>query len=264
MTFPFSGNCSKVQLVNTSKQNINLIHLNMLIKEQCILGIDAVGHSIAVGLMEQGTAKGAIYLNSGAPSSHTLLASIEQLLDAANLCREDLQGICLTLGPGSFTSMRISLATAEALGMGLNIPLYGTNSLVLMAASIPFYSSAVKVIQNAYKGELYTATYDTSSGSAVELEELQLIKPQAFFDQLQAGELLLGNGIPLVLAKDFDLQAKKVRWNLDFHRLGSGISVIEHFLDCEEKAPSEIPLEPIYIRLSEAEINYKKQFGLTQ
>ena len=58
-----------------------------------------------------------------------------------------------------------------------------------------------------------------------------------------------------------DLQAKGVVWNQDFQRIASGIGVIEHFLESEVRDSSAIPLEPIYIRLPEAELNYEKQFG---
>lgn len=234
----------------------------MLLKEQSILGIDATNQSISVGLMIKGVAKGSIYLNTGAPSSETLLASIDRLLAEARVEKHELQGVCVTLGPGSFTSMRISLSIAEALGLGLNIPVYGTDCLSVMASTMPFYPGKIKVIQNAYKGELYTATFDTSSGKVVALEEIRLIKPQDFYDQLEENDLLLGNGIAVLENKKLDISEKKVRANQDFHRLGSGIAVIEQFLDTEEREPSPLPLEPIYVRLSEAEINYKQQFGV--
>ena len=79
---------------------------------------------------------------------------------------------------------------------------------------------------------------------------------------MEPNDLILGTGISLMLKNDFDLAAKNVRWNQDFHRTISGISVIEHFLETGVKEPSLTPLEPIYIRLSDAEINYDRQFGV--
>lgn len=233
----------------------------MLLREQCILGIDGSGFSISTGLMDKGIPKGLIYINDGSPGSEILLATIDQLLTTLKIRKEKLDGICVTIGPGAFTSLRISLSVAEALGLGLDIPVYGVNSLILIAATVPYYPHKIKVIQNAYKGEFYTASYDTSSGKAVDLDDLKLITPTDFFDNLAENELILGNGIELLIKKEFDLIKKNARWNLDFQRTISGIGVIEYFLDSESRPPSEIPLEPIYIRLSDAEINYAKQFG---
>ncbi|NQU63829.1 MAG: tRNA (adenosine(37)-N6)-threonylcarbamoyltransferase complex dimerization subunit type 1 TsaB [SAR324 cluster bacterium] len=233
----------------------------MLLKEQCILGIEGSGFAVSIGVMDRGVPKGNLFLNTGAPGSEALLSGIDQLLWMLDMPKNGLDGVCVTLGPGSFTSLRICLATAEALGLGLNIPVYGVDSLVLIAASVPFYASTIKVIQNAYKGEFYSATYQTNHGKPVPVSELGLIKPELFYEQLQKGDLILGNGIAKLLDLKFDLKAKGVVWNQDFQRVVSGITVIEYFQDNEERNPSVIPLEPIYIRLSEAELNYEKQFG---
>lgn len=225
------------------------------------MGIDATGQSIAVGLSQKGEYKGSLFLNSGRPSSETLLKSIDHILESCKIDKKELRGICITLGPGSFTSMRIGLSTAQAMGFGLQIPLYGTNSLILIAGTIPYYPHPVKVIKNAYKGELYTATYDTRQGKTIELDPLVLITPRQFIDNLEPHQLILGDTY-LINSYLTDLKSKNILLNQSVNRIPSGFSVIEHFSDHLVKTPSKVPLEPIYIRLSEAEINYKKQFGI--
>ncbi len=233
----------------------------MFIKEQCILGIEGTGHSVSIGIMDQGVAKGCIYINAGLPGSAVLLKSIDALLKTCQIAKENLEGICVTLGPGSFTSMRISLSVAESIGLALNVPLYGIDVLTLMAATIPFYQYPIKVIKNAYKGELYMAEYHNTVGEVVRDSKLMILKPDLFFENLKENDLLLGDGILKMQADGFNLQSKKVRCDLGFSRQVTGINVIEHFLEREAAEPSIAPLEPIYIRLSEAEINYSKQFG---
>ncbi len=234
----------------------------MKVGDQCILGIDGAGFAVSVGVLENRVPKGLIYLNDGSPGSEVLLATIDQLLTTLKIEQTDLDGICVTLGPGSFTSLRISLAVAESIGLGLNLPVYGVDTLQLIAGSLPFYRGQVKVIQNAYKGEFYAATYKTETGKPVLQDSLHLIKPEPFYEDLIAGDMILGTGLTTLFKKGFDLAEKKVNWNRDFHRSVSGISVIEHFLEHDVREPSLKPLEPIYIRLSEAEINYEKQFGV--
>ncbi len=236
----------------------------MKIRDKCVLGIDASGFSVSVGLVESGTAKGLIYINDGSPGSEILLATIDQLLTTLKMEKESLDAICVTRGPGSFTSLRISLAVAESLGIGLNLPVYGVDTLQLIAATLPFYSGSIKVIQNAYKGEFYTATYSTKTGRPECIDGLGLVKPQPFYDRLEQGDLLLGTGVTELIKKGFDPEKKGACWNLDFHRSISGIAVVEYFLDHDLREPSPKPLEPIYIRLSDAEINYNRQFGVSE
>lgn len=233
----------------------------MKVKEQTVLGIDASGFSVSVGLMERGVAKGQIYINDGSPGSEILLATVEQLLSTLKMEKQNLDGICVTMGPGAFTSLRISLAVSEALALGLSIPVYGVDTLKMIAGTLPYYQGKIKVIQNAYKGEFYTATYITESGKPREIEEIRLVTPGVFVEALEEGDLVLGTGLDTLFQKGIDLEDLKVRWDSSFHRNISGISVVEHFLDDEAKEPSLKPLEPIYIRLSDAEINYSKQFG---
>lgn len=233
----------------------------MKVREQLILGIEGSGFSVSVGVMDRGTPRGLFYINDGSPGSEIMLETIDNLLRRTGIDKNVLQGVCATLGPGSFTSLRISLAVAESMGLGLNIPVYGVNSLELIAATMPFYKGQIKVIQNAYKGEFYTATYTTENGTPQERERIRLINPGAFFDELEEDDLVLGSGLSILEKKGLNPEIKKARSNRDFSRSISGIGVIEHFLDREVREPSLKPLEPIYIRLSDAEINYDRQFG---
>ena len=233
----------------------------MVLKEQCILGIEATGHTISVGIFLKGVPKGEIYLNVGRPGSETILSSIDTLLKSCFLEKGDLEGICLTLGPGSFTSMRMGLSIAEALGIGLNIPLYGTDLLSLIANSVPYYSKPVKVIRNAYKGELYLGVFDTSNGRAKALDEISLITPERFFNELKAGELVLGNGIEKLISAGYDLESKGITWTLEKAQVITALDVISYLGETEVREAGGVPLKPIYIRLSDAEICYEQKFG---
>lgn len=233
----------------------------MLMNEQTILGIEGSGFSVSVGLMEKGMPLGNLFLNTGQPGSESLLYGIDQLLALTGTQKSALDGICVARGPGAFTSLRICLATAEALGLALGIPVYGVDNLTLIAATVPFYPNRVRVVQNAYKGEFYTADFNTKNGKAELMTKLGLIKPAVFVEQLQQDDLILGNGLSKLVKMGFNLESRGVYWNQDFSRVVSGIGVIEHFLEQEAVKPDGVPLEPIYIRLSEAELNYEKQFG---
>lgn len=69
--------------------------------------------------------------------SELLLPHIEMLLQAAQVEKQQLQAVAVSLGPGSFTGLRIGLATAKALAYALGIPLIGVPTLEALAYNCP-------------------------------------------------------------------------------------------------------------------------------
>ena len=229
-------------------------------QQQVILGIDGSGNDFSVGISQNGLPIGNVYLNNGQTGSEMMLETIDRLLITTRVNKQDLQGVCVSMGPGSFTSVRISLSTAEAIGLSLGIPVYGVDSLVLIAATAPFRSHPVKVIQNAYKGELYSGIYDTSSGVAAEMVPIHLISPDRFYEELKDGDLVLGTGIEKLLQPPYRLDQKLVSLGLGFIHRPSGIRVIEQVIAQMIESSSFSPVAPRYIRESEAEINYLSRY----
>ena len=211
--------------------------------------------------MQGGKSLGLVWFDAASSKASTMmLDGIEQLLSAADLQKEELEGICLTLGPGSFTGLRVGLATAEGLAQAFEIPLYGVSTLEVMAATLPHFKGRVHAIQNAYKGELYTGTYDLSSGLPTQLGELQMIKPEVFFEQVKEGDIVIGNGLAILKKKGLDLTTKNALEDNSWGRGSNGIGVIELCVNKEIAPASAQNLEPIYIRASEAEVNYGDNF----
>ena len=84
------------------------------------------------------------HLQSELPRTHsaTLLELIEQLLADAGLQRRDLCAVSIGNGPGSFTGLRIGLAVAQGIALGLDIPLLPISSLAVLAASAQQHSGS--------------------------------------------------------------------------------------------------------------------------
>lgn len=227
-----------------------------LFKNKTLLGIEATGKSISIGLYKKDTPMGEFFFNHRIQLSCILLQSIEDLLKKCDVSKHELDAVCVSLGPGSFTSLRISVATAQALSLGLKIPIFGTNSLQLIASSVPYYSHIVKVIQEAYKREFYVASYSTKYGTPKEITPIQLQTPSKFFDSLQKEELILGSGIKKLISLNLEPEKKEARVIFGQKNYPKSIPLLEYFIEKKSEKISTKPLIPIYIRASEAEINY--------
>jgi len=92
----------------------------------------------------------------------SLLPLLDGILDEAGLARTDLDALAVARGPGSFTGVRIGVATAKGLAYGLGLPLYAVSTLEAMAAAMllgaPDRDWAVPVL-DARRGEVFAAVY---------------------------------------------------------------------------------------------------------
>jgi len=103
-----------------------------------------------------------------ADSSHaeTLLQVVEKVLSKARLKIKDIEGIAVGIGPGSFTGLRIGLATAKGIAFANQIPIVGISSLRaiaehVIASGAKQSSELIVPVINAKRGEIYAAAYKT-------------------------------------------------------------------------------------------------------
>ena len=87
-----------------------------------------------------------------------LLPAIADVMERADVSYADLDAIAVGLGPGTFTGLRIGVATARALGKANEIPLRGVSSLAVLAAGLP--AGARLPLIDAKRGEVYAALFE--------------------------------------------------------------------------------------------------------
>ncbi|GAB1478762.1 tRNA (adenosine(37)-N6)-threonylcarbamoyltransferase complex dimerization subunit type 1 TsaB [Paracoccaceae bacterium] len=92
-----------------------------------------------------------------------LMPLLEELLAEAGIGWSDLAGIAVGTGPGNFTGVRISVAAARGLALGLGIPAIGVTRLEALAHDLP---RPVTVIEDARRGEAYVQEFAAETGAA--------------------------------------------------------------------------------------------------
>jgi tRNA threonylcarbamoyladenosine biosynthesis protein TsaB len=102
-----------------------------------------------------------------ASHGETLLPRLAQVLEAAQLTLADIDLFAVGLGPGSFTGVRIGVATAKGLALAEQKPLLGVPSLRVIARGMTA-GSLRAVAVDAHKGELYVALYALTAGGLLE------------------------------------------------------------------------------------------------
>jgi tRNA threonylcarbamoyladenosine biosynthesis protein TsaB len=96
--------------------------------------------------------------------SATLMPAIETCLRTAKVSLGEVDRFAVVIGPGSFTGLRIGLATVKGFAAVRERPVSPVGSLELLAAALPYAGSSVMPLIDARRGEVYASLYDTEGG----------------------------------------------------------------------------------------------------
>ena len=134
-----------------------------------------------------------VEFEAGSVPSQALAQNLYDAMARSGISAQDIKGIAVGLGPGSFTGLRVGLATAKGLALGVGMPLYGFSSLALWAISAQ--APQVAVVMDARQKEIYSALYDCSAGRCQALIEDGTRTPEDFGKTLPGNEtLFVGDG----------------------------------------------------------------------
>jgi tRNA threonylcarbamoyladenosine biosynthesis protein TsaB len=189
--------------------------------------------------------------------SEILPGAVMDLLGRHRCALKDLQGIVIGLGPGSFTGLRIGLASVKALAYAAHLPVVGASSLAAAAFAGPpgaLFATAV-----ARRGELYVGAYRRTAESVEASGPEEAMTPREFAELLlaQPEALALGPAIPSYRA-ELEQAGVPAERLLEQGLVPSAVALARLArLPPAYDAQQLFALEPHYVRASEAERNPK-------
>lgn len=223
------------------------------------LGIDTATKVCTVALVRDQEPVASYELNIGMTHSERLIPQLEQLFSGTRLKKQDVELIAVSRGPGSFTGLRIGLATAEALAYGLKIPLVAVNTLQAMTYNLPVENILLAPVLDAQKGNYYLAVYKWQKGRLQEIAPVEIVAGEIIPERLAAYSqpaVLLGECAKLTVPEN-----GIVTMAPQASRLPKAVSVA--LLGQQAYTPGTLQdyfgLEPFYIRKSEAEELWDKR-----
>lgn len=141
-----------------------------------ILGIDTSTMAANVAVLEDDKLICEYTINTKKTHSQKLMPMIENMLKLSDLDIKEIDAIAICVGPGSFTGLRIGMATAKAMAHVNNIPLIGVNSLEILGANMDLCNRNICSILDAQRNQVYMNKYILKDDKITELEEIS-IKP---------------------------------------------------------------------------------------
>jgi tRNA threonylcarbamoyladenosine biosynthesis protein TsaB len=226
-----------------------------------ILAIETATMCGSVALLSGNRCLAEHSVDTASTHSRRLIQQVAQVMRETESEWEELAGIAVSLGPGSFTGLRIGLGTAKGLAMAAARPLLGVPTLDGLARQlIAPPASRICALLDARKNEVYAAFYECNpAGIPARIGEYLVLKPAKLADLIETPTILIGDGTVVyrdlfretlgetaILAPPRTFFPRAATIGL----IGAEMYADQHFADPNTAVP-------IYVRPSEAELTIK-------
>jgi tRNA threonylcarbamoyladenosine biosynthesis protein TsaB len=161
-----------------------------------VLASDTSTKKAHFALLENETVRAEVSVNTEKKHGETIVPAIEGLLHMADRVIEEVDLFVTTVGPGSFTGIRVGVSALKGLAFALNKPLVGVSTLETLAMNVPDSSITVCPMIDARRDEVYTALYTFKGKSGVpdKTGEERAVAPADLLYDLEGEVVFLGDG----------------------------------------------------------------------
>ena len=200
-------------------------------------------------------------LNVKSTHSERLMPELSGMLKLAGLNISDLDAVAVSIGPGTFTGLRIGLSVAKGLAMSGGLKLVPVPTLEALAHCLPYMDKPVCTMLDARRGQVYAALYDNSKGTPQVIMPPSAIEAATFASAINDTPevIFIGQGAAVYrdeIISNLDGNASFVPPYLSIPSPAS-VAALGLIILKEGSLPDPMGLGPLYIRKSEAELNQK-------
>jgi tRNA threonylcarbamoyladenosine biosynthesis protein TsaB len=156
------------------------------------LAIDTSTETSSLAISAKGRVQAELTWHAGRNHTVELVPNIVHLLHLVKAEPKDIEGIIVAKGPGSFSGMRVGIATAKGLSLALSIPLVGISTLEVEAFPHAASSLPICPILKAGRGEIATALFQTREGKWQRMVEEHITNVDALCSEIKGQTIFCG------------------------------------------------------------------------
>ena len=218
-----------------------------------ILAIDTSAAPVSVALLRDGFLAGEFFLNIKTTHSQTLMPMLESLLSMTDCRLQDIDVFAVNAGPGSFTGIRIGVASVKGMTLPEGKPCAAVSTLAAMAYGLPYEHGVICAVMDARRSQVYNALFEIKNGKPVRLCDDRPVSLDDLANEIKAlpsPVFILGDGAAVTssyLTKagiPFETAPDNLIWQSAWGVAMAALS----------KTPGDADsLKPVYLRLSQAE-----------
>ena len=224
------------------------------------LAIDTSTKTGSVALLDSDSVLAECLINVGMNHSETLLPAIERILSVAGVEIVGVDLLALTVGPGSFTGLRIGASTVKGLALAADKPVVGVSAMDALALNVANSTITICPMLDAGKKEVYTALYMPGRrGIPEKIGREMVVDPEEFLKGIDEEVIFLGDG-----ARNYFKLIKKILPDKSYFVLphlqyikASAVGFLGMNKFSEGETLDLMTFTPQYLRLSEAEVKMR-------
>ena len=224
-----------------------------------ILALETSTLAGSAALLEGGRIVGESLLDIALTHSERLMAMVARLLQDCGWEATDLEALAVSTGPGSFTGLRVGVATAKGLALALGLRVAPVPTLDALASNLPFADALVGPLLDARKGEVYLALYRWTGDRMQRCSDYLALSPRAAVACLTPPVIVLGDGVAACLPFLSDLgQGLRIAPASHSMPRAAVVGQLGYAMLKSGEAVTADALAPLYLRPSEAELAVRR------
>ena len=232
-----------------------------------VLSIDSSSKVATVALLNDDTLLGEYVINDKREHSVLLMPMIENLLKDCELTINDIDGFVVSKGPGSFTGLRIGMATIKGLSFGANKPYISLSSLDGLAYSLSYFNGIICPIMDALRENVYTALYKNEDGEFKNIMEPTPMELPDLLEMLkEKNEEVIFTGDGLLKHKEYiKVNFPNAKFATNHVSLTRASSIGELGLNLLKQGIKDDPNSaPVYLKKPQAERELEKRMRMSE
>jgi tRNA threonylcarbamoyladenosine biosynthesis protein TsaB len=159
------------------------------------LAFDTSSKTAAVALLQDDTILYDVIINNSFNHAETLLPAIDQACRQLRLQINDIDLFTCTLGPGSFTGLRVGVSTLKGLLIATGKPAAGVSALAALALNVKESAAVICSVMDAGRGQVYTACYSCNDkGLFNQICQEKVVDPKDILPDIDQDVVLVGEG----------------------------------------------------------------------
>jgi len=160
-----------------------------------VLAFDTSSKTASVAVLNNNNAVYEKFLDTGLNHSETILPAVDRALKDSHLKINEIDLFACTLGPGSFTGVRISVSTIKGMMLATSKPAVGVSTLMALAMNVPYTKKLIYAVMDAGRGQVYTATFSYEKETLLrQLTQEINIDPQHILAETSEEVICVGDG----------------------------------------------------------------------
>jgi tRNA threonylcarbamoyladenosine biosynthesis protein TsaB len=228
-----------------------------------VLSLDSATEVASCAIIEDSKLLGEVIINYKMQHSKTLLPMIDSLLVSLELSLKDIDGFVVSKGPGSFTGLRIGMATIKGFSQGTKKPFVSVSTLDSLAFNMSYTGGIICPILDALRGNVYTAIYRFDGSELVNITDYMVISIEDLISLLlgyESSVCFIGDGLvnhgELLKMSLPNVTFAPVHTNLARASALGEIGIKRLSLGQEDNI---FDSSPMYLRKTQAEREYEKK-----